>query len=205
MDMCIVNGRRRDLSAGLKTWKQLLVSLEEGAGRHRIVVTAVRFAGVNQPAFRDDAVQATRLAGLEPIDIKTTTVGELVASAADTVIDGLERLRRAARGTADAFRHHDLSRAHCALARLVGTFQLLTRLTGLVDEIDCDAAQRSTKREAFLRRLHERLEQLIFLDMREDWISVAEVLEFDIAELLPEWVALLRDVDSDVAAMRSAS
>ena len=48
-----VNGLEYEALAGLKTWGQLLDALEQGVGTERVVVTAVRFAGVDQPSFRE--------------------------------------------------------------------------------------------------------------------------------------------------------
>ena len=57
---------------------------------------------------------------------------------------------------------------------------------------------------AFLTRLHASLESLIASDMNKDWMSVADVLEHEIAGMLPDWATLLQDVGRDLVAARSA-
>jgi hypothetical protein len=40
--------------------------------------------------------------------------------------------------------------------------------------------------------LDASLGALIDFDVNEDWISVADVLEYEIADLLPHWAAVMR-------------
>jgi hypothetical protein len=71
----------------------------------------------------------------------------------------------------------------------------LTNLTAAVER--SDESQRlagtDTSATAFLRRMDISLGSHIDFDVNEDWISVADVLEYEIADLLPHWSALMRD------------
>ncbi len=198
---CTVNGRTRPVDSGLKTWGDLLAWLERGEGEGRPIVSAVRFQGVDQPSFRKASACRRPLAEIASVDVELDTAAELVASAAASVLDGLGPLSLAAQATADAFRRHDLAPAHRALAEFVGTFHALTLVTSAIDGLVMgtlfDAAAR-----AFLARLEGRFEELIECAGAEDWISVADVLEYEIVELLPEWAALLRDVGRATAVRR---
>ena len=204
MDSCTVNGRQHDMAAGLKTWGHLLHSLEQGVGAERVVVTAVRFGGVDEPSFRHAHACERDLTAVSPVAIDTATVRELLTSAGQTVLDGLEPLALAAKRTAQAFRMHDLPRAHRVLAEFVGTFQTLTRLTAVVMEIEA-VGERSAETGEFLDRLHQNLQALVTHAMSEDWISVAEVLDYDIADILPRWTALLQDVNHASLTVKQAS
>jgi hypothetical protein len=189
MSTFTVNGSAPEAQKGPQTWGELLTNLEHGAGPGRTVVAAVRFAGVEQPTFRDPRVLATSLNAAVPIDVELSTTQELVDSARQSVLDGLEALVAAARDTADAFRLHELSRAHGGLSDFVSTFQLLTTLSAAVGRADAvsgdpDAATRGAE---VLDRLQTSLGALIDYDVNEDWLSVAYVLEYEIAELLPMW------------------
>jgi len=44
--------------------------------------------------------------------------------------------------------------------------------------------------------LNSSLGSLIDFDVNQDWISVADVLEYEIADLLPQWAALVRDASA---------
>jgi hypothetical protein len=81
------------------------------------------------------------------------------------------------------------------LADFVATFHLLTTLTVAVGRADPtpDQLEMDAPDADFLQRLNVSLEALIEFDVNEDWISVADVLEYEIADLLPQWAAVMRD------------
>ena len=205
MNICTVNGCRREVAAGLKTWGQLLVSLESANGSEPALVTAVRFRGVDQPSFRLAQALSSDLRTLGQIEVETASLRALLASAADTVLEGLEPLAIASRRTGDCFRRHDLARANRGLAEFVGAFRALTELTAAVHQLKSDDPVFGDEACAFLQRLNDALESLIASDMNEDWVSVADVLEYDIAGMLPDWAALLQDVGREAVPVRRAS
>ena len=194
MSICAVNGREYEAAAGLKTWGQLLDALEQGVGTERTVVTAVRFGGVDQPSFRERVLLTRDLETGAPIDVDTCQAQALVDEAVETALNGLARLAPAAQQTADAFRSHDLADAHSRLADVVITLQTLTKLTAAIGQggLAPRTARTDDDREALLERLGQNLETLITAAMNEDWTSVADVLEYDMADLLPSWQAVLR-------------
>jgi hypothetical protein len=194
MSIFTVNGMAHEVQASLETWGQLLAVLEHGDGPARIVVAAVRFDGVDQPTFRDPEALGLDLRLAAPIDVELSTTGELVASARETALGGLDALAESARQAAEAFRLHDLPRAHRGLADFVATFQLLTTLTAALGRSDTSGLPSvDTSGAECLDRLNSSLGSLIDFDVNQDWISVADVLEYEIADLLPQWAALVRD------------
>jgi len=207
MSICTVNGLAHDIEAGLKTWGQLLTTLECGEGLERVVVVAVRFAGVDQPTFREPESLDLNLAGIAPIDVELSTTRELVAYAKETALGGLDALAESARQTADAFRLHDLSRAHSRLADFVTAFQLLTSLTVAVERSNESSgpSEADTPGSEILQRLDASLGALIDFDVNEDWISVADVLEYEIADLLPHWAAVMRATGDSAQAVELAA
>jgi hypothetical protein len=193
MCICIVNGLECEAQTGLETWGQLLDALERGDGPERAIVTAVRFEGVDEPSFRDASVLTRDLGTAHGVDVDTCAAGDLVASAIETAREGLGPLAVAARQTADAFRSHDLPRAHRGLADFVLTLQTLTRLTAAVNHMGrtCAAVDPEAQGTEVLECLRVGLESLVALNMSQDWISVADVLEYEMAELLPRWNEML--------------
>ena len=159
MSICTVNGLAHDIDAGSETWGQLLATLERGDGPECPVVAAVRFAGVDQPTFREPESLALDLEVITPIDVELSTTSALVAVARETALGGLDALAESARQAADAFRLHDLSRAHSRLADFVATFQLLTTLTAAVEQSDSSARPigADAPGSEFLQRLGKRV------------------------------------------------
>jgi hypothetical protein len=198
MSICAVNGREYEAAPGLKTWGQLLEALEQGVGTERTVVTAVRFGGVDQPSFRERVLLTRDLETGAPIDVDTCQAQALVDEAVETALNGLARLAPAAQQTADAFRSHDLADAHSRLADVVVTLQTLTKLTAALGQAGpSPRTARSDEGSATLiERLSQSLESLIAAATNEDWTSVADVLEYEVADLLPGWQAVLRALGS---------
>jgi len=194
MSICAVNGQDYEAFAGLTTWGQLLDALEQGVGGERVVVTAVRFGGVDQPSFRETDELSRGIEDGTHIDVDISQARVLVEEAVETALNGLGPLGHAAQRTADAFRSHDLADAHSRLADVVITLQTLTKLTAAIGQggLAPRTARTDDDREALLERLGQNLETLITAAMNEDWTSVADVLEYDMADLLPSWQAVLR-------------
>jgi len=196
MNICAVNGQEYRALEGLKTWGQLLAALEYGSGTERSVVTAVRFGGVDQPSFREPDLLGRELETAVPIDVETTPNRQLVAEAVETALNDIAPLLEAIQRTADAFRSHDVADAQSRLGEVVTTLQALTQLTAKVVQADLspDNASASQHSSVLLGRVSKCLDSLVVAATFEDWITVADILEYDIAELLLEWVAVLRSV-----------
>jgi hypothetical protein len=210
MHSCTVNGSKYEAQRGLKTWGELLDALERGDGPARAIVTAVRFGGVDQPSFRDPSVLARDLRFAAPVDVDVCAARELITSAVETALEGLQPISDAARGTADLFRQHELPAAHAALAELVSALQTLASLTAAVTTADRQSGAvaldpNNVQRAQFLDRVGRSLESLITAAAGEDWISVADVLEYEIAEELPRWQDVLHTIGLANAAPGLAS
>jgi len=63
----------------LETWGNWLQALDASASRTGQIVTAVRFDGVEEPAFRAAQAQARRLAAFESVEVETAPPRALVA------------------------------------------------------------------------------------------------------------------------------
>ena len=111
----------------------------------------------------------------------------------------LEAMAESARHTAESFRLHDLSRAHRGLGEFVATFQLLASLTASIQEKETAAEPLGLEPPGAdcLECLGVSLGALIDFDVNEDWLSVADVLEYNIADLLPQWARIMRDAGDE--------
>jgi hypothetical protein len=207
MNLCAVNGQEFGAMDGLTTWGQLLEALERGAGPRRSVVTAVRFGGVDQPSFREPALLGQAIETAGGINIDTCEAHVLVADAVEQALNGLTTLVEAAQQTADAFRSHDIADANTRLVDVVEMLQALTQLTGVVSQADIASTSALSDSDAttLLAKLRQNLEWLVSAAENQDWISAADVLEYDIVELIPKWQGVLLalatpgpDLDTDV-------
>jgi hypothetical protein len=194
MNLCAVNGQEFEAPTGLQTWGQLLDTLEQGVGPERAVVTAVRFRGVDQPSFREPDLLSQGLETAAPIDVDTCGAAALVAETVENVLANLAPFVEAMQQAADAFRSHDITDAQGRLIDVVVTLQTLTQLTAAVSQASVTPRTAQSERESatLLAQMGQSLESLVSATENEDWISVADILEYDVADLLPNWAAVLR-------------
>jgi hypothetical protein len=192
MSVCTVNGQPFDVPAGMKTWGQLLEGLEQGTDAARTVVTAVRFSGVDQPSFREAMMHSLELGAQAPIDVETSQAGVLLSEAAATALQALDALAVAIQDSAEAFRCHDIADANGRLTDITLCLQNLTGVTEVIAQAAArPEAQVATDRTALLAGLNQGLEALVDAMTREDWIAMADVLTYDLTDLLPSWRAFL--------------
>ena len=193
MATCTVNGATYEARTGLKTWGELLDGLEQGEGAARIVVTGVRFDGVEEPSFREGPMLARGLESSQAIDVETCAVGELVASTITVAREGLGPLADAARETADKFRNRDLAGANQELAELAVTLKTLGNITAAVRDqtMVLSSAGSQGLGTDFFTELGRALESLVEASTSQDWILVADLLEYEMPPLLVRWNELL--------------
>jgi hypothetical protein len=193
MSHCAVNGQDFETPAGLQTWGQLLDIIEQGVGPERPIVTAVRFGDVDQPSFREPVLLAWNLEAGTAIDVDTSSAQALVAEAVESALTNLGPLVEAAQQTADAFRSHDIDDARGRLVDVVVTLQSLTKITAAISQASVTprTARSDADGAALLERLGEHLESLVTAAENEDWISAADIIEYDVVELVPAWQTVL--------------
>lgn len=189
-----INGERRIDDRPVETWGELLQALETGDGPDRPIVTAVRFDGVDAPSFRTTQATHRILEAVSDIDIELSTAQALIASSVQTALEGLSPLADSARHVGRAFRGRDLSVAHRQLGELIAALRALATLTAAVADASGIAGGQWTSDggvAAVLESLRVSLEMLVAANQQQDWLAVADVLEYDIADALPGWATVL--------------
>ncbi len=177
--------------AALETWGQWLDALDRDASRAGRIVTAVRFDGVDEPAFRAARVLGRRLDEAAVVEAETGSKQGLLLESVKEGAAMVASLADSAAAIGDAFRHEDLHDAHAMLPQLVDGIRSIVTL------MDGCAAALGTPRPAILchgitfdRWMEEfgrRLAVLLEAQSQEDWLTVADSLEYEIAPALREW------------------
>ncbi len=170
-----------------------------GDGPERTVVAAVRFAGVDQPTFREPETLALAISS-DGADRRRAVddgrSGHLCAR--EAILGGLDAMAESARQAADCVSSaRSVARAPRAgrLRRDVSAAHQPDRRRRTESDAPSDLHGPDASGAEFLERLNASLGALIDFDVNEDWLSVADVLEYDIADLLPQWAAVVRDGD----------
>jgi hypothetical protein len=188
-----MDGGATQADLGLKTWGELLASVELGLGPDGRVVTEVRFDGVVQPSFRDAETLNRRLDEPRSIEIETSTVTQLLESTKATAVAHISALVALARQAGHAFRRHDVQDGNDSLKALLDGLRTMTSLTSALHGATAAVTGRPhiTPSSSPLDALERALESLVDLEAAQDWIAIADLLEYDIAAALPRWQEVL--------------
>lgn len=195
MRSILVNEIEQRYEPAPETWGDLLKALDRELGAVGHVVTEARFDGVDEPTFREPAATERPLDTVACVEIVSSSPGDLIRASLDDALQGLAGLREAAIQIADLFRGYDSAAANEGLHAFADGLRLLLGLVSSataalridLDGLDCDGEPAA----ALLEELVERLDGVIAAQHAEDWISVADGLQYDIEPTLRRWDTLL--------------
>jgi hypothetical protein len=183
-----VNKESRTFDPAAKTWGELLVQLDDACGEEGRIVTAARLDGVDEPSFRHPDVGTRQLDGLAVIEVDAVPPMALLTDSLREAAAGLDSLCAHALEVAGRFRGHELHVAQQGLVELAQGLQVLTSLIATIGVIvQKDLASLTWNGEpatALVGTLGTQLETLIEAQQNQDWLTVADVMEYDIEPAL---------------------
>lgn len=170
------------------TFDAVLSAMEPVLALGGRIVTAVRFDGVEEPAFREPDVRARPLADDTDVEVETTSPSELAAGALDDAVRLLPGLSTAACGVANQWRLGDVDDAAPALGSLA---EGLALLAALVQSADLWAARAGLGASGWLGDDVVGIERAIAAIQTgvadRDWVAAADALEHDLTAALDLW------------------
>ena len=186
-----VNGIEQPLESLPDYWGKLLERLDRDADLRGEVVTAVRFDHVEQPAFREPVLIECRLTELESIAIETTARRVLIDDALAHGVMSCHALATAARDARALFRAGDAAAASRALLEFGEGIRSLVVLVGAVaaacttafDSVDTKGRTVSDDVNDLIRQL----EDVVSAQQADDWLTVADILEYEFEAALEGW------------------
>jgi hypothetical protein len=159
------------------------------------IVAAVRFDGVDEPGFREAAVLGLVLGSEVIVEIDTLQPQELLAGVLDEASRSLPSVSASALQLAAVLRGAQVDPA------VRGLGQLAESIANLVQLVVAAATARGIALETLqtaegpamplLRTLDAQLAPLLDAQHAGDWITVADVLEYDIAPLIPRFESVI--------------
>jgi len=187
----LVNRQPKTINSGLKTWGDLLETLDLDCEADRRTVTEVRFDGVDQPSYRTLELARRPLSSFARIEVELLDRTRLLRNTLGTAGNSLPVLAASACRAAESFRGHDLEGAHHQLTSLVEAVRTLTILTVAsataagteLDDLPCGANSGSD----VLGGVGVVLDSLAQSQQGRDWTAVADGLEYDLAPALLQW------------------
>jgi hypothetical protein len=190
MPRVLVNNEPQDIHEGLKTWGQLLAWVDHQVAAGGQLVTAARLDGVDEPSFRDPTQAVRSLSDWAVVEVDVATPASLVTESLQEALDGLASLRQYAVTVAHRFRGTDLGLANRGLGELS---QGLQTLVGLIEALggaigvgleQFEWQGRPTS--MLLQELGQPLTPLAEAQRASDWVTVADILEFDLEPALAQ-------------------
>jgi hypothetical protein len=195
MATVLVNGTAFVPGNPAPSWGPLLDAVDRHVEPTGEIVAAVRFDGVDEPGFREAAVLGLVLGSELIVEIDTMPPAELLAGVLDEASRSLPALAASACALAATLRGAQVDGATRALG------QLAESLSNLVQLVAASAAARGVTLDALqtaqgpalpiLQALDTHLVPLLEAQRAGDWITVADVLEYDVAPLMPRFDAVV--------------
>lgn len=190
MTRVLVNNRPQQTDSGLKTLGDLLAWADHASAARGELVTAVRLDGVDEPSFREESHVARALRTFAVVELDVATPAALVAESLDEALSGLTGLRQHTLEVAGRFRTVDIALANTGLAELTQGLRTLVTLVDAVGGamgVQLDAlALGGRPVNALLDDLARQLVTLGEAQRLQDWVAVADVLEFDLEPALSQ-------------------
>ena len=167
-----------------ESWGELLEALEHRVAPQGEVVTAVRFDGVDEPTFREEAQVRLELRDLASVEVETTTRRALIDDALAQGSSAADALAAAAGQTSDTFRGGDLAGANQHLSDLGQGIQTLLTVLGTASSsigVSLDSMEwNGLPVSAQLTRMVGQLDSMIQAQQSHDWLTLADILEYDV-------------------------
>ena len=189
-----INDVPGQVDATRQTWGDLLVSLDEQVAGDGLLLTSARFDGVDEPSFRDPEVTARRLNQVRRLDVETATPAVFLRQCLRDAIGPLNQAAEATLSLSARYRTFDLAGCHDGLTALAAELRGLTSLVAMLGVLQIDLGSFSTDGVAAadqLERFGAALDAVVTAQESEDWLTVADVLEYDLEPAIRRWVDLL--------------
>jgi hypothetical protein len=203
MARVVVNGIEWRHTELPDTWGDLLDALEADLTAKGTLVTAVRFDGVDEPTFRSPALLARRLADLAHLEVESGSARALVARALQDAAGSLAGLSEAVTRVGADFRGADILKANQALVEVADGVRALVALVAAVSvtlQLDLEALRSGDMpMSALAEELAGHVQSLTEAQEARDWLTVADVLEFDLHPALDKWNGIFQDLTESAA------
>lgn len=195
MPQIFVNDVPQTTPISAATWGELLARLDEQAAGDGVLLTTARFDGVDEPSFRDPTVTARRLTAVSRVEVETATPRAFLRQCLLDTVRPLDQAADAAARLSAVYRRQDVSPGHEGLTSLAAELRDLTSLVAMLGgPLQIDLASLSANGVTVADQLEEfgtALSALVTAQESEDWLTVADVLEYDLEPAIRRWIELL--------------
>jgi hypothetical protein len=194
----VVDGEARTFDPTPQTWGDLLDVLDQELVSTGRIVTAARLDDVDVPAFRESVETGRSLTAIASIEVDSGTPAALLERCLGEASEAVGELCSAALRVADSFRSHDLTAANSGLVDLAEGLKVLLTIIGAAGlALRVDLQHFSAEGVPVAARLAELagyIEQAVSAQQAQDWLTVADILQYDIEPCLHRWRAVVDEL-----------
>ena len=191
MSRLVFNETSMPLGPALRTWQDLLSHLESQSLSRDEVITSVQFDGDDISNFRDEEALTTDLSPIEEVRVRAMARDELMR---ETIVEAeayLRNLEAAAVNVAEMFRCQQLNQANKGLQELLSGIKLYVALLRGMDLSISGLAGTCEPIDKVLDPMAATLQEQIKAQGRQDWMLVADILEYELAAQLTAFEEVL--------------
>lgn len=201
--MIIIDGRTSNVQLGNFTnLEEVLVGMMEDGSMENRIVTDVY---VNDEAFSElypHQAEDIEASEIDKIEIRSVSVAEMAADVTTELYKVITLMSVGGKRTAELFRQSDLN---SGLEVLQDVLDVTREFLGTVSLLRSDF---SINREHELDGIVDRLDMIIAemseMLAHEDWIILADLLEYEFLPLCNEWNSVLGHLAQDIADRKAA-
>jgi hypothetical protein len=186
------------------TWGALLDVVDARTAPTGEIVAGVRFDGVDEPGFREEAVLVRCLGSDTIVEIETQTPQALLGGVLEEASSSLGAIEQACRDLAGGFRGIDVEGPARGLGQLAESLMNLVTLVSAaaeaahvkLDELSVDGQPVAPT----IKAIDTALEPLLEASRERDWVTVADILEHDLAPALPRLAPVIAALHEAIAS-----
>jgi hypothetical protein len=177
------------LPSSLGTWGEVLDWLETDYLSEGRCITRVSFGDRESADYREETVCRQEVGAFDSIDIESGDFDTVVYESLGELSAEIDRVSEAGRAIVSLFEQREEEAAHSELSHYLNAlgllFGVLSTDLGWVHEESGDS------RPVLTKALEDALGQLIAAQENGFWISVCDVLEYEIPPVLDGWKELV--------------
>jgi hypothetical protein len=175
--------------------EQILLKIMSDYLKSGNIITRVRLNGMVYSEERPHDAARIKLSDIKTLEIDTMAADEIAWQFLENGGEQLGPIIESAQKVSELFRIADESEANDQYAELLETLRLFLRMVAEVKEVlDIDLAaihfQNGTVQDR-IHRLLEIMDQMLHVQEEDDWIMLADLLEYELVPLLEEWKSIL--------------
>ena len=174
--------------------EEILVKVMSDLIRPGQVITTVKLNGeVYSEENPHDAVRIS-LSEIETLEIDTMATDEIAWRFLDSGVEQVDMIIQGAQKISELFRIADEGEANEEYANFLESLRLFLQMVAEVKAIlnlDLASAFKGRTVEDRVQKLSEMMDQILHVQEEEDWIMLADLLEYELIPLLEEWKSIL--------------